>query len=144
MRVTNSTVTTLIALMLMTDPFHVWPAIYCPSKSPFPRSSLVLLHTISIASTTLMFMHSLGVTLSLLGFMLLQLFTNKHLTFFSFLLCVLWPNHTGSDFIDGGQQVAVLLVTRGHFYCWMHTFNWWLCSQKVTLKGENWYIKGAY
>lgn len=125
MRVTNSIYTPLIALVPMIYPFRVWPAIYSPSKSPFPRSSLVFLRMILIASTASMFTHRLSITLGELGFMLLQLLTNKHLTFFSFLLYVLWPIHTDSDFIDGGHQVTVLLDARRRFYCWMRKCNWW-------------------
>lgn len=70
MRVTNSIDTPFTALMPMIDPFCVWPVNYNPSKSPFPRSSLVFLHTVSIGSTTSMITYSLGVTRSSLGFML--------------------------------------------------------------------------
>lgn len=90
MSVANSIDTPFIALVPMIYPFHVWPAIYSPSNSPFPRSSLVFLRMISIGSITSMFTHRLSITLGELGFMLLQLFTNKHLTFFLFSsLCLM-------------------------------------------------------
>ncbi len=163
MRVTNSINTPFIALVPMIDPFHVWPAIYSPSKSPVPRSYLVFLHTILIGSTTSMLTHSLGVTLSSLGFMLYSCL-QTNIWPFSLFFSVLWPILTDSDCIDGGQQVAVLLVARRHFYCWMHTFHWratlsgkkriqfglylferytYVPHLSLSLKGVYWYIKGT-